>query len=150
KLFPYAKARYQFINRGKHEFPPNFADRLREAIDAMTTLKLTSNEKEFLRDKCPYLDPTYLDFLQVYRYDPSEVKIEQNETDLKVSIDGIWYRIILWELPVISLICELIYQETKQNRHSDELVIKTVEDIIEKYRDLNIVLAGLGTRRRHS
>ena len=54
KLFPYAKARYQFINRGKHEFPPNFADRLREAIDAMTTVKLTSNEKEFLRDKCPY------------------------------------------------------------------------------------------------
>ncbi len=150
KLFPYAKARYQFINRGKHEFPVNFADRLRKAINEMATLKLTHSEKEFLRDKCPYLDPTYLDFLQGYRYDPSEVKIEQNGTDLKVSIEGFWYRTILWEVPIMALICELFYQETNQNRHSDELVIKTVEDKIEKYRDLDIVFAEFGTRRRHS
>ena len=127
KLFPYSKARYQFINRGKHEFPANFSDRLREAINEMATLKLTANEKEFLRDKCPYLDPTYLDFLQGYRYDPSEVKIAQNGADLKVSIEGFWYRTILWEVPIMALICELFYQQTNQNRHSDELVIKTVE-----------------------
>lgn len=29
KLFVYTKARYQFINRGKHEFPENFVDPLR-------------------------------------------------------------------------------------------------------------------------
>lgn len=149
-LFPYAKGRYQFINRGKHEFPENFAGRLREAIDDMAKLKLTYKEKEFLRETCPYLDPTYLDFLQGYRYDPSEVIIEQTGNDVKVSIEGYWYRTILWEVPIMALICELFYQETHQKRHSDELVIKTVEDKIKKYRDLNIVFAEFGTRRRHS
>ena len=150
KLFPYAKARYQFINRGKHEFPENFSNRLREAINEMANLKLTKQEKEFLRETCPYLDPTYLDFLQGYRYDPTEVTIEQNGTELKVSIEGFWYRTILWEVPIMALICELFYQETNQTRQSDEMVIQTVEDKISKYRNLNIVFAEFGTRRRHS
>ena len=150
KLFPYAKGRYQFINRGKHEFPPNFANRLRDAINNMAMLQLTTKEKEYLRETCPYLDPTYLDFLQGYRYDPSEVTIEQTGTDVKVSIEGFWYRTILWEVPIMALICELFYQETNQERQSDALVIKTVEDKIEKYSKLNIVFAEFGTRRRHS
>lgn len=150
KLFPYAKGRYQFINRGKHEFPPHFAKRLREAIDDMVKLKLTHNEKEFLRETCPYLDPTYLDFLQGYRYDPSEVSIVQEGTDLKVHIEGFWYRTILWEVPIMALICELFYQETQQKRQTDDWVIKTVEDKIQKYKDLDIVFAEFGTRRRHS
>ncbi len=150
KLFPYAKGRYQFINRGKHEFPPHFAERLREAIDDMVKLKLTHNEKEFLRETCPYLDPTYLDFLQGYRFDPSEVSIVQEGTDLKVHIEGFWYRTILWEVPIMALICELFYQETQQKRQTDDWVIKTVEDKIQKYKDLDIVFAEFGTRRRHS
>lgn len=150
KLFPYAKARYQFINRGKHEFPEKFSNRLREAINEMANLKLTKQEKEFLRETCPYLDPTYLDFLQGYRYDPTEVVIEQNGTELKVSIEGFWYRTILWEVPIMALICELFYQETNQTRQEDEMVIQTVEDKISKYRNLNIVFAEFGTRRRHS
>ena len=150
KLFPYAKARYQFINRGRHEFPENFSNHLREAINEMANLKLTKQEKEFLRETCPYLDPTYLDFLQGYRYDPTEVVIEQNGTELKVSIEGFWYRTILWEVPIMALICELFYQETNQTRQEDEMVIQTVEDKISKYRNLNIVFAEFGTRRRHS
>ncbi|WP_177760624.1 nicotinate phosphoribosyltransferase [Flavobacterium sp. I3-2] len=150
KLFPYAKARYQFINRGKHEFPDNFSNRLREAINEMANLKLTKDEKKFLKETCLYLDPTYLDFLQGYQYDPSEISIEQNGSELKVSIEGFWYRTILWEVPIMALICELYYQETNQTRQSDALVIETVEDKIQKYRNLDIVFAEFGTRRRHS
>ena len=107
KLFPKAKVRYAFINRGKHQFPPHFADLLRKAVDAMIHLKLTLAEKNFLADNCPYLDPTYLDFLQGYQYDPTEIAIEQNGSDLKVIIEGYWYRTILWEVPLMALISEL-------------------------------------------
>ena len=68
KLFPKAEVRYAFINRGKHKFPPHFAELLRKAVDAMINLKLTVAEKKFLTDNCSYLDPTYLDFLQGYQY----------------------------------------------------------------------------------
>ncbi len=150
KRFPYAKARYQFINRGKHEFPENFAQKLREAVDDMARLRLDYKEKEYLKTTCPYLDPTYLDFLQGYRYDPSEVHIEQNGTDVKVSVEGYWYRTILWEVPIMALICELFYRETGQLRQPDELVVNTVENKISLYKKLGVKFAEFGTRRRHS
>jgi nicotinate phosphoribosyltransferase len=69
-LFPKAKARYQFINRGDHTFPAGFGEALRQSVDSMAGLKLTGEEKNYLLFTCPYLDPTYLDFLQGYRYNP--------------------------------------------------------------------------------
>src|SRR5689334_22491853 len=94
KLFSKTKARYAFINRGKHEFPIGFEDALRASVDAMTNLKLTKEEKEFLAINCPYLDPVYLDFLQGYCYHPDEVRIKQNGNDVEVTIEGPWYRTI--------------------------------------------------------
>src|SRR5215210_5029666 len=84
KLFPKAKARYEFINRGKHAFPPGFAEALRECVNAMAGLKLTLEEKEYLAVTCPYLDPTYLDFAQGYCYNPEEVTIEQTRGDISI------------------------------------------------------------------
>lgn len=150
KLFPKAKARYQFINRGKHHYPPGFAEKLTESIKELTKLKLTKEEKTYFAESCPYIDPTYFDFLQGYQYDPDEVKISQNGTDLTVQIEGYWYRTILWEVPIMSLICELYYVLTNQKRVSDEQVIQIVESKMKKYDKLDITIADFGTRRRHS
>lgn len=150
KLFPKAKARYQFINRGKHQFPDGFADRLRDAIQELGTLKLSKEEKNFFADNCPYIDPTYFDFLLGYRYDPEEVTIEQEGGDLTVKIEGFWYRTILWEVPIMSLICELYYEMIEQKRVDDRQVIDIVESKMQKYDKLNITIADFGTRRRHS
>lgn len=150
KLFPKAKARYQFINRGKHQYPDGFAEKLREAINHLGTLKLTQEEKVFFAENCPYIDPTYFDFLQGYRYDPNEVTIEQSEGDLTVKIEGYWYRTILWEVPIMALICELYYEMTGLQRVSDEKVADIVKVKMEKYDKLDITIADFGTRRRHS
>src|SRR5690242_15192268 len=90
-LFPKAKAKYHFINRGQHRFPPGFAEALRDSVEAMEGLQLTKQEKKFLTATCPYLNPVYFDFLEGYRYNAAEVKIEQNGEELSVSIEGYWY-----------------------------------------------------------
>lgn len=149
-LFPYAKARYAFINRGKHVFPAGFSSILQKAVDNMALLQLSKKEKEFLRITCPYLSPVYLDFLEGYRYDPSEVHISQVENDLHVSVEGAWYRTILWEVPLMSLICELYYVMTGAERVSDDIVIERTRNKIEKYLRLGVTVAEFGTRRRHS
>ena len=150
KLFPRAQARYEFINRGQHRFPEGFDKRLKDAINAMAGLKLTKAEKEFLRTRCPYIDPTYLDFLQGYRYDPDEVCVTQSEGDLSVTIEGYWYRTILWEVPIMSLLCELYYEVSGQPRIPNEAVCETAKEKMAKYDKLNITVADFGTRRRHS
>lgn len=149
-LFPKAKAKYAFINRGKHEFPEGFAEALSQEINALGSLKLTKAEKEFLTINCPYLAPTYLDFLQGFRYDPHEVTVTQSGTELSVTIEGYWYRTILWEVPIMFLISELYYIMTGAKRDSDEVVAQTAKNKIEKYKELGITIADFGTRRRHS
>jgi len=150
KLFPKAKARYQFINRGNHKFPPGFGAQLQQSINDMASLKLTDNEKIFFKETCPYIDPTYFDFLQGYRYDPSEVTIEQRGEDLKVHIEGFWYTTILWEVPIMALICELYYEMMGEERVSDQEVQNITLAKMEKYDKLSITIADFGTRRRHS
>lgn len=150
KLFPRAKVRYSFINRGKHTFPPGFAEALREAVDAMAGLKLTLEEKNYLAVTCPYLDPTYLDFLQGYRYNPEEVQIRQFNEELEIKISGLWYRTILWEVPVMALVSELFYVLSELERESDEEIIRKTKEKVQKYEALGVTIAEFGTRRRHS
>ncbi|HVK96481.1 MAG TPA: nicotinate phosphoribosyltransferase [Flavisolibacter sp.] len=150
KLFPKAKARYQFINRGQHSFPEGFAAALQASVNAMAGLKLTKEEKHWLAETCPYLDPVYLDFLQGYCYDPAEVTIELDGTNLNVNIEGLWYRTILWEVPLLALISENYYSFQKQERESDEIIREKTRSKIEKYAELGVPIAEFGTRRRHS
>lgn len=150
RLFPSAKARYKFINRGKHSFPDGFAKALRVAVDQMALLKLTKEEKHFLQVTCPYLDPVYLDFLEGYRYQPEEVQIEQDGDQLEVRVEGLWYRTILWEVPLMSLICELYYVMNGSHRISNEEVMQLTKEKIEKYKQLGVTVAEFGTRRRYS
>lgn len=150
KLFPNTRAKYKFINRGEHKFPEGFGKLLRSAVDKMAKLKLTKDEKQFLTTNCPYLDPVYIDFLEGYRYDPSEVEINQEGTDLEVRVEGYWYRTILWEVPLLAMISELYYIATEQTRDSDEEIIENTLKKVNLYNELNVKFAEFGTRRRHS
>jgi nicotinate phosphoribosyltransferase len=150
RLFPKAKARYQFINRGKHVFPGGFAKALQESIASMASLRLTREEKEWLASTCPYLDPVYLDFLQGYSYDPGEVRFEQHGGDLRVSIEGYWYRTILWEVPILCLLSENFYRLGEEQRISNDEIILRTKNKIEAYDAMGVSIAEFGTRRRHS
>ncbi|MHA6696879.1 nicotinate phosphoribosyltransferase [Chryseobacterium sp. A301] len=150
KLFPTQSVKYEFINRGQHFFPPGFAQELRQAVNAMAELKLTKAEKSYLQTTCPYIDLPYLDFLEGYHYDPSEVHIEQEGNELKVWVEGLWYRTILWEVPLLALISELHYVLNHMERDSNETVIETTDRKAQKLVELGVTFAEFGTRRRHS
>lgn len=150
RLYPDVMARYKFINRGEHQFPAGFADELQKQVNAMSELYLTLEEKQFLTDNCPYLSPTYLDFLQGYRYDPKEVVITQTGADVEVKVEGYWYRSILWEVPLLALISELYYKMTHAERVSDAEVVQRTSDKVDLYNTLGVTVAEFGTRRRHS
>lgn len=144
KLYPDTQAKYEFINRGKHEFPEGFGKALQERIHEMAQLALTPEEKIYLKFTCPYLNSAYLDFLQGYRYDPAEVQIEQIGSDVSVKIHGYWYRTILWEVPILSLISELYYELTNQERDADEKVVETVKRKAESYQEMGVKVAEFG------
>lgn len=95
RLYPWAWVRYEFTDHNETRFPENFARELRKEVDAMTRLAMTAEEKEYITHRCYFFDPAFIDFLEGYRYDPSEVTITQREGKLKVSIEGHWFRTVL-------------------------------------------------------
>jgi nicotinate phosphoribosyltransferase len=147
KLYPWAYVRYEFINRGKTQFPEGFADRLKEELQAMSSLKLTKTEKNFIEKRCYFFDPAFIDFLEGYRYNPEEVHISQEGGDLRVHIEGYWYRTVLWEVPLMAMISELYFIMTGNQAQEFE---KKTQDKALGLVELEADYSDFGTRRRYS
>lgn len=150
KLFPREKVKYKFINRDNDKFPEGFDEELKILVNEMAFLKLKPDEEDFIREKCYYLDPTYIDFLKGYRYNPDEVKIKQKNGILDIEIEGYWYRTILWEVPLLALISELYFKKTKLKTYTKEKIAEIASDKAIRYQRLNAKVADFGTRRRYS
>ncbi len=150
KLYPHSKVRYSFINRGIDNFPKGFKNKLEEKINSLSKLQLTQKEENFLRKRCYFFDPVYIDFLKGFRYHPDEVKITQKGKKLFVEIEGYWYRTILWEVPLLSLISELYFELT----NTEQINYKELEKLnikkAKKFEKLGAKFAEFGTRRRYS
>ncbi|WP_185861115.1 nicotinate phosphoribosyltransferase [Blattabacterium cuenoti] len=150
KLFPLAKAKYEFINRGKHTFPKNFAKILQENLNKMALLKLSKEERIYLEQYCPYLDSSYLDFLNKYQYNPKEVNIFQEGKNIQMYIEGLWSRTILWEVPLMAIISELYYKLTGAQNISEKKIQSITKEKLKKYKKLQVKIGEYGTRRRFS
>jgi nicotinate phosphoribosyltransferase len=150
KLFPWAKVKYRFVNRGNTPFPDGFAEALRKEISKMAHLSLSKDEKEYLKNRCYYFDPTYFDFLMGYRYDPGEVEVIQKGGDLQVLIKGNWYRTILWEVPLMALISELFFKLSGQKVFSEDKIIEIAKQKASRFDAIGVTVADFGTRRRFS
>lgn len=147
KKFPEAEVAYRFINRGETHFPPGFAEKLRQEVDAMASLAFSEEAERFMRRKCYYFDAVFFDLLKGFRYDPKEVEIQQQDGELNVEIRGLWYRTVLWEVPLMAIISELYFRMMAQTPREIE------EKAIQKARTfagLGAELSEFGTRRRFS
>lgn len=147
KKFPEAVVKYEFINRGKNSFPEGFADALRKEVDSMQQVRLSSQEEEFIRRKCYFFDPVFIDLLKGFQYDPSEVRISQHGGDLRVEIEGLWYRTVLWEVPLLAIISELYFRITGQK--PDDYEPRAI-DKAKEFANIGAELSEFGTRRRFS
>lgn len=147
KKFPHAEVVYKFINRRKTDFPSGFADALRKEVDAMKDICLSSAGENFVRKRCYYFDPVFVDLLKGYRYHPAEVLINQKGGDLEVEIAGLWYRTVLWEVPLMAIISELFFRLTgqKPDDYTERTVLKAKE-----FAATGAELSEFGTRRRFS
>lgn len=147
KKFPSARVKYKFINRGKASFPEGFDKALQEEVNAMQTVRMTRQEEEYMRRKCYYFDPVFIDLLKGFQFDPSEVLISQTGGELSVEIEGLWYRTVLWEVPLMAIISELYFKLTAQK--SDNFEPRAIAKAKE-FTNIGAEISEFGTRRRFS
>ena len=116
--FPYLIARYQYQNRDPTKrFRPGFADEVREQIRGITELRLSKEMFAFFQMECPWLKPTYLQWLRQFRYNPDQVAVSQDANgSLAIDITGPWFETIYWEVPVLFILSELDATDPKTGR----------------------------------
>lgn len=150
QLYPRLKVRYKFIDRNDIFFPDNFDKDVLSEIKKMKDLSLSEDEKTFLNEKFDFLPPTYIDFLNGYRFDPDEIDIFlTKDNKLRLNIEGYWYKTILWEVPLMAIISELYFIKTGQIIDIYENEDRDLEKL-NKMIEHNAYLSDFGTRRRYS
>lgn len=148
KKYPWAYVKYEFISRDKAKFSREFVALLRNEINSMSQLSLTKEEKRFIQKRCYFFDPVFIDFLEGYRYNPEEVTIDLSEDgELKLSVEGYWYRTVLWEVPLMALISELYF---RLNNDSPVEVEARAKKKAEALNAISADFSEFGTRRRFS
>ncbi len=150
--YPRAEVEYTFIDRNDTCYPEGFADLLQEQVNYMSNVVITDEEINFLENRCSWLPLWYFTFLKGYRFNPAEVSISQDaEGHLSISIKGKWFSTIMWEMPLLSCISEIIHTI---NGDIDIYNVETErKKTIEKAKKIfsnGLVFGDMGTRRRFS
>ena len=139
---------YEFINRGGTQFPEGFKEALQTQINMMADLSLSGEEEAFLRENCPFLKESYIDYLRGFRFNPYQTTVSQSGGVLKVSSGGPAPQAILWEVPLLAIISELYYRMT--DRHPDDQTWERMSRKATRLGNAEVSVADFGTRRRFS
>jgi nicotinate phosphoribosyltransferase len=148
--YPRAEVRYAFFDRNNTRYPEGFGSLLQEQINGMKDVVITEEEIAFMKSKVYFLPDWYYNFLRGFRFNPSEVHVSQDHSGyLSIIIEGKWYSTIMWEMPILSTISELLHtingdiekvnREAEYKRAHDKGVIAFANGLI---------LSDMGTRRR--
>lgn len=152
ETYPRAEVEYSFIDRNRQKYPEGFAQKLREQIDHMADVTITDEEVEFMKEKCLFLPHWYFTYLKGFRFNPREVTVSQDEEgQLDIKIKGKWFSTIMWEMPLLSCISELMHEfRGDLERYDAALEERRAREKTERIFGGGLVLGDMGTRRRLS
>ncbi|OAE10150.1 nicotinate phosphoribosyltransferase [Pantoea sp. OXWO6B1] len=132
-----------------------YADEIRAAIDAMQALALTEAEYAWLSD-LPFFADDYLSWLRNFRYDPQQVEVHNHHGKLAIRIQGPWREVILWEVPLLALISEVVHRHRTpaiSSQQAVEFLHQKLDRFQTQVADTDMSrfrLMDFGTRRRYS
>ena len=152
ETYPRAEVEYTFYDRNGQIYPAGFDRLLREQVEYMKDVTITDEEVEYMTEHCIYLPLWYFTFLKGFRFNPAEVDIRQDaEGHLSISVTGKWFSAIMWEMPILSCISELMHTLRGDiDRYDEDLEYKRAVRKAEDIFGGGLTLGDMGTRRRLS
>lgn len=132
-----------------------YIDEVKHQINLMTSLRLTDDEYFYLQS-LPYFKSDYLDWLKNWHYDSQLISIQNDNGQLAIRIEGSWLDVILWEVPLLAVISEVVHRD-RTPRIGVKEAIEHLKDKLSRFEeqthglDLSeFNLMDFGTRRRYS
>lgn len=147
--FPKAEVVYAFTCRDKETKLGFLKEEVEEQIKLLEKLRLTKEEKNYLIS-IRFLKADYVEFLDNYRFKSSQVKVSNENGELKLEIYGPWVETILFEVPVLAIISELFFQKTGNTAELKKEGANRLKEKIKLINEYHLPLVDMGTRRRFS
>ncbi|CND56432.1 nicotinate phosphoribosyltransferase [Yersinia enterocolitica] len=144
----------EFRCRGD-ELQGKYADEIRHQITLMSQLALTDDEYQYLSG-LPFFKNDYLNWLRAFRFNPEQVTVSDNNSELDIRITGLWCETILWEVPLLAVISEIVHR-SRSAHVTAEQAVSQLRSKLQQFNalsaDIDIThfkLMDFGTRRRFS
>lgn len=132
-----------------------YADEIVREIATLQHLALTEEEAGYLQG-LPFFKADYLAWLREFRYDPSQVSVRNNKGKLDIRIRGAWLDVIMWEVPLLALISEVVHRH-RSPLVTPDMAIAHLQSKLAGFKELTadldmsrFKLMDFGTRRRFS
>ncbi|PWN39200.1 nicotinate phosphoribosyltransferase [Ceraceosorus guamensis] len=164
--YPSKRVAYRFTNRSAAmKFTRKSVAVIQRCIDDLAGLSLDTEEEEWLKRRCPYLKPDYIESLAAFRFKPKDqvtltfvpepsgdAKQEEQAEELgqiEMDIRGLWKDVILYEVPLMAIVSEVYFSTV------DKMWSMRGQRFLAKSKAEQLVSAGIrysefGTRRRRS
>jgi len=144
----------EFRCRGD-ELLGEYAGEIRLQIQKMSQLALTDDEFTYLSG-LPFFTRDYLNWLKTFRYNPEHVTVSDHNGHLHVRIEGPWREVIMWEVPLLAVISEVVHRQRSPDitaKMAVDHLRKNLASFKEQAADIDLSafrLMDFGTRRRFS
>ena len=151
--YPRAETEYSFFDRNRTCYPKGFDALLREQLEHLAEVTITDEEREYMTRAFPFLPYWFINvFLRGFRFNPAELTITQDEEGhLDISVKGKWWSTIIWEMPILATISELMHilNGDAEKYDADAEYAKSFDKGCQIWRG-GLTLGDMGTRRRFS
>ena len=159
---PNTQVTFSLINRSNEIRLAELVDEgeLRERLDHVRSLSLARGESTWMRGNTFYgkrqmFTPEFMDWFETLHL--PDYHLEKYKGQYNLTFEGSWPEVMLWEIPVLSVLMELRGRAVLGKMRRFELQILYARGMaklwekIERLRNIdNLRLADFGTRRRHS
>lgn len=159
KFFPDTQVTYSFTNRTPDKKLSRAAFKwLQTQVEKLENIRVSSDELDFLKKNCPYLNSQYLHFLSTFHLKPAkQLKLTftaTNDTgsdedigDFRIHTEGLWLDTILYEIPLLALVSEAYFKFVEKDWSHEGQVDKAYQKGIALLKE-GCIFSEFGTRRR--
>ncbi len=132
-----------------------YADQIAHQVKLMESLTLTDDEFAYLSG-ITFFKSDYLNWLKNWRFNSQLLTIKNEDGLLVIQIEGKWVDVILWEVPLLAVISEIVHKDRSPNIGVEQALARLKDKLVrfdEQTNDLDMSgfnLLDFGTRRRYS
>ncbi|MFN0041115.1 MAG: nicotinate phosphoribosyltransferase [Burkholderiales bacterium] len=152
--FPGAQVEYRFKCRTEGVNLASHLDAIRAEVASLAGLRFREEELLYLRS-LRFMKSDFVDFLALFQFNEKTIQVTASSEpgEIDIAIRGPWLHTILYEIPVLAIVSEVYFRNTRPN--ADLAIARArLREKIGLVREVDSALefkiSDFGTRRRFS